>query len=212
MNRFYLVSAAVLSFLTVGCNYNTEGTNPAGEREADATRKSMNAADREVGMPRMVNFAQKKLLKNAYEDMDQTTLTYAYTQGMDGRMICLGQALGYGVSLGTQFTASHYPQRITVPYADGTYPNTYGDIYEQDQPEPNGLYSPTSGDATIVDLINPKNGEAHTALIESKVNTVPFELPAAAVSVPCPEDVDPKKVKDVKEESLASQLGDKSGK
>lgn len=197
------ITSAIIALSACG---QSQGSNPAGEREAEATRTSMNAADRETGMPRMRNFAQRKLLKNAYEDMDQTTLTYVYTQALDGKFVCLGQALGYGVSLGTQFTASHYPQRISVPYADGSFPNSYGEIYEQDQPEPNGLYSPSSGEATIVDLINPKNGEAHTAIMEPRIVTVPFELPASAVEVPCPDDVDPAKVRDVKETSAAAQL------
>lgn len=194
-----LASAVALS----GC-MNGTSSNPAAERQAEATRKSMDAADRETGMPRMVNYAQRKLLKNAYEDMDTTTLTYVYTQALDGRFVCLGQALGYGVSLGTQFTASHYPQRITVPYADGSMPNSYGEIYEQDQPEPNGLYSPTTGEATIVDLIDAKTGEAHTAVMEPRIVTIPFKMTAAAVSVPCPGDVDPKNVKDVKETNDAA--------
>jgi hypothetical protein len=137
--------------------------------------------------------------------MDQTTLTYVYTQALDGKFVCLGQAIGYGVSLGTQFTAGQYPQRISVPYGDGGG-SAVADIYMVDQPEPNGLYLPTNGAATIVDLINPANGEAHTALVEPNVVTIPFEMPASTVSVPCPQDVDPTKVKDVKEESRAVQL------
>jgi hypothetical protein len=74
------------------------------------------------------------------------------------------------------------------------------------QPEPNGVYSPSTGEATIVDLINPANGEAHTAVMEPRIVTLPFELPASAVSVACPSDIDPAKVKDVKETSLAQQL------
>lgn len=198
-----LLAATALSLVACG---ESGSSDPAAQRQAEATRKAMSAADRETGMPRMVNFAQRKLLKNAYEDMDQTTLTYVYTQALDGKFVCLGQALGYGVSLGTQFTASQYPQRINVPYADGSYPNTYGDNYLIDQPEPNGLYSPSSGEATIVDLINPTNGEAHTAVMEPRIVTLPFELPTSAVEVPCPNDVDPAKVKDVKETSVAAQL------
>lgn len=206
MNKRYIAILLGTVMLTLAACSPQQGSNPGAEREAEATRTAMNASDREVGMPRMVNYAQKKLLKNAYEDMDQTTLTYVYTQGIDGKFVCIGQALGYGVSLGTQFTASHYPQRIIVPYSDGQRPAGYGDIYEQDQPEPNGMYSPSSGDATIVDLINPRNGEAHTAVMEPHIVTVPFELPGTSVTVPCPDDVDPAKVKDVKEESVAQQL------
>lgn len=176
-------------------------TNPAAERQAEATRQAMDGADRQVGMPRITNYAQRKLLKNAYEDMDQTTLTYAYTQALDGKFVCIGQALGYGVSLGTSYTAPTYPQYIYLSNSGGA---SGGNIYDQAQPEPNGLYMPSSGDATIVDLIDIKTGQAHTAVIESHVTTVPFELPPSAVEVQCPDDVDPAKVVDVKETSIAA--------
>jgi hypothetical protein len=199
MNKLFLLPICAIALLANNGSCSSD-TNPAAERQAEATRTAMDGADREVGMPRMVNYAQRKLLKNAYEDMDQTTLTYVYTQSIDGRFVCLGQAIGYGVSLGTQFTAPQYPQFVQMP-------NSIPDVTEMmDQPEPNGLYSPNSGEATIVDLINPRNGEAHTAIMEPRVLTVPFELDPSSVTVPCPEDVDPTKVKDVKETSAAQQL------
>ncbi len=169
----------------------------ADARQAQATATAMNAADRETGMPRIVNFAQRKLLKNAYEDMDQTTLTYVYSQGLDGKFICLGQALGYGVSLGTEFTAPHRPEYH--------YGESGGGNILLDQADPNMLYMPSNGAATIVDLINPKNGEAHTAVVEPNIVTVPFELPPSVVTAPCPADVDPSKVKDAKETSVVAQ-------
>lgn len=204
MNKALSIITIAIPFALASCG--DESSDPAAQRQAVATRQAMNAADRETGMPHIKNFAQRKLLKNAYEDMDQTTLTYAYVQSLDGKFVCLGQAIGYGVSLGTQFTAGQYPQRIQIPYADGSEPSGYGDPYLIDQPEPNGLYVPTSGAATIVDLINPANGEAHTALVEPNLVTVPFKLSSSVVSVPCPEDIDPAKVKDVKETSVANQL------
>lgn len=204
MKKMLLITSAIA--LLAGCSNNSQGSNPAGEREAEATRTAMNAADRETGMPRIHNFAQRKLLKNAYEDMDTTTLTYVYTQALDGRFVCVGQAIGYGVSLGTQFTASHYPQRIQVPYANGQFPSgSNGEIYEQDQPEPNGLYSPSSGAATIVDLINPANGEAHTAIMEPNIITVPFPLPAQSVAVQCGAAIDPAHVHDATEHNAVAQ-------
>lgn len=200
MHRLVLIAGALLAL--AACNMpDNGGRDDAAARQASATATSMAAADREVGMPRMVNYAQKKLLKNAYEDMDQTTLTYVYSQGLDGKFVCLGQAIGYGVSLGTQFTAPEYPRHI-----DGLSAGQYQDGWMLAQPDPNGLYQPNSGAATIVDLINPTNGEAHTAIVEPNVVTVPFELPPSVVTSPCPADVDPAKVRDVKEESAAAQL------
>jgi len=183
----------------VACN-PTSG-DQAAARQAKATHQATNNADRAVGMPRISNFAQRKLLKNAYEDMDQTTLTYVYTQALDGKFVCLGQALGYGVSLGTQFTPPEYP---TYVYGDSSAQTPTSGTYMLALPEPNGLYMPSAGDATIVDLIDPKTGQAHTAMVEPHVMTIPFELPAASVDVQCPDDVDPSKVVDAKETSIAA--------
>jgi hypothetical protein len=174
-------------------------SNPAADRQAKQTRTAMDNADREIGMPAISNYAQRKLLKNAYEDMDQTTLVYVYTQALDGTFVCLGQAVGYGVSLGTQFTAPTYPQVI-----DPGQGVSIG-VYEQQQPEPNGLYMPESGAATIVNLIDSTTGKARTALVEPNVVTTPNKLPASAVSIACPDDVDPSKVTDVKESSAIKQ-------
>lgn len=203
MRRFFLMLVALAALPLAACD--RVDSNPAATRQADATRTSMDAADREIGMPRITNFSQRKLLKNAYEDMDQTTLTYVYTQSAyDGKFICLGQAVGYGVSMGTSFTAPTYPQYIWTKTRTGDDVKS-GGIYEQAQPEPNGLYMPDAGAATIVNLIEPTTGRARTAIIEPNVITSPSKLPAAAVSVQCPGDVDPKSVKDAKETSVVGQ-------
>lgn len=197
MKRIVLIAGVIA---LAGCN-DIEGSDPASKRQADATRVAMNAADREIGMPRITNYSQRKLLKNAYEDMDQTTLVYVYTQALDGRFVCLGQAVGYGVSLGTQFTAPIYPQYIHDASVDGPRSGTY----ELAQPEPNGLYMPDSGAATIINLVDAATGKARTALIEPDVVTSPNKLPASAVAVQCPGDVDPAKVSDEKEASVVRQ-------
>lgn len=195
IKKLILVAIAALS--VTACVPGS--SDQAAQRQAVETRQNMDRADRETGMPRITNYAQRKLLKNAYEDMDQTTLTYVYTQGIDGRFVCLGQSIGYGVSLGTQFTASQYPQYIQMP---GDVNNVVENI---DQPEPNGLYSPSSGEATIVNLIDSTTGKARTAIVEPRIITTPNRLPTSAVSVPCPSDIDPSKVIDVKESSHVQQ-------
>ena len=186
-----LTSIIALSLAIAGCGIPT---STADQRQSAATEQSLDAADREIGMPRIANFAQRKMLKNAYEDMDQTTLTYVYVQSLDGRFLCIGQAIGYGVSSGTQFTAPTTPDYLGQ-----------GGVYDKPQAEPNGLFMPESGAATIVNLIDPKTGVARTSLIEPNVVTTPNKLPASVVSVPCPGDVDPASVKDAKEESVVKQ-------
>jgi hypothetical protein len=186
-----LVLAAVAAL--AGCSGQTPPD--ADQRQAAAQKQSLDSADREIGMPRIANYSQRKLLKNAYEDMDQTTLTYVYSQALDGRFVCLGQAVGYGVMGGTQFTSPTRWDWVGKGYG----------YLERPQPEPNGLFQPSSGAATIVNLINPATGEARTALVEPDVVTIPFKLPASAVAVPCPGDVDPATVRDAKETSVVKQ-------
>ncbi len=193
--KYAIILAICATLPLTACDMPVQ-KDSAAQRQSQATKGAMDAADRETGMPRIKNFAQRKLLKNAYEDMDQTTLTYVYSQGLDGKFICLGQALGYGVSLGTEFTAPHVPEY---------HSDTGGGNMLLDQADPNMLYMPTNGAATIVDLINPKNGEAHTAVVEPDIVTVPFELPPSVVTAQCPAAIDPTKVKDVVETSVVAQ-------
>lgn len=190
-----LLTGAAMALALTACGKPIKN-NDAADRQAAATRQSMDSADREIGMPRIANYAQRKLLKNAYEDMDQTTLVYVYVQALDGRFVCLGQAVGYGVSLGTQFTA---------PYVNEFPGIAERGIAQVPQPEPNGLYMPESGAATIVNLVDPVTGKARTSLVEPDVVTSPNKLPAAAVAIACPGDVDPAKVSDEAEGSAVKQ-------
>ena len=185
-----LIIALALTTMLAGCG---EPQTSADSRQADATRQSLDAADRQIGMPRITNFSQRKMLKNAYEDMDQTTLVYVYTQALDGKFVCMGQGLGYGISMGTQFTAPTTPQWAN------------SGLYAKPQAEPNGLFMPDSGSGTTVNLIDPATGHAHTAVFEPNIVTVPFKLPRQAVAVDCPADVDPAKVVDSKETSVVAQ-------
>jgi hypothetical protein len=188
VTRIILIAAAALAI--GACN---KDTNPAATRQAEATRQLTDQADRMVGMPRITRYTQRRQLKNAYEDMDAVVLTYAYSQDLSGKYVCLGQALGYGIPFAAQFTAPTYPQRIRTP---GTGTDSIN-IYEQAQPEPNGLYMPDQASATVLRLIDSVTGQAKTALIEQDILTVPFQLPPQAVSAPCPAPVDPRRVVEV---------------
>ena len=84
----YLYIIAPLALLSA-CG---PGQPNADERQSAAQAQSLENADREIGMPRIANFAQRKLLKNSYEDMDQTTLTYVYVQSLDGKFVYLGSS------------------------------------------------------------------------------------------------------------------------
>lgn len=103
------------------------------------------------GLPAITNFYEKRLLKEIYERRDQADFTtYAYTQGLDGKLNCLGQAVGYGV---------FYP--IPLTFRDSTL-------------VPNGLFTPDGMSATWLQLVDNK-GDVHVVYVEPTIVVSPFK-------------------------------------
>jgi len=181
--RKFIIAVALMSLLSACGDWQT--SDPAAMRQGKATRGTMNAGDRKVGYPAVTNYSQRQVLKDAYEDMDKTVLTYVYAQGLDGKFICIGQAVGYSISMGTQFTAPEFPQYLRFGPDDMTADGTY----MMAQPDPDGLYHPSSGSASVIKMIDPETGEASTSMSEPNLFTSPYRLPATVVSVACPNDI-----------------------
>lgn len=97
-----------------------------------------------VGMPSIVNFAEKRMMKDIIELRDRNIATTTYFIDMNGNMHKLCDSVGFGLPYATQYTN---PQReawdqrgnVTLPQAD-----------------PNGLYSPAAADGTWVQCVDPK--------------------------------------------------------
>ena len=137
--------------------------------EREQTAKVTQQAARSVGMPAVSNFYEKRLLKEIYERRDQANLgTYAYVQGLDGTLRCLGRAIGYGVPYSTQYVN----------------PAREGRGYAMPQPEPNGLFTPDGMSATWLQLLGP-DGEVHVVYVEPTIVVSPFPLSGAAVAASC---------------------------
>jgi hypothetical protein len=109
------------------------------------------------------NFRERKLLKEIIELRDQEDLvTYTYIVAeQTGKLIFLGESIGYGVPAATQFTN---PQKIvrsslTLPQAD-----------------PNGLFSPASADGTWVMMKDPKGTNVRPVYVEPRCIVSPFKL------------------------------------
>jgi len=142
-------------------------------KQAEETEAVMNEMNRQVGMPAMVNFQEKKLLKWIFELRDQADLvTYTYlVNEMNGTVgQFLGQSIGYGIPAATQFTN---------PYKLGTVDG--GDMGARNpfllpQADPNGLFMPVSTSATWVILINPETGNPMPVYLEPLLIVSPFKL------------------------------------
>lgn len=157
----YLIALVMSAFL-FGCLED----NTSNRRMAKNQEKIMQEADRQIGMPGIVNFQERKLMKEIFELRDQENLIcYAYTfSEMTGKKIFLGKCIGYGLPYATQFTN---PEVIAEKSSWG--------IATLPQADPNGLFMPSSADATWLMLLD-KNGVPHPVYIEPKLIVSPFPL------------------------------------
>lgn len=166
MRAISIIVAVMISIALLGCEGDT-----ADRMQREQTEQLMSEAQRQVGMPNIVNFQQRKLMKMIYELTDRENLIcYAYIQSQyTGKLVYIGKCVGFGIPFSAQYTN---PMKIT--YA-------YGDAIAVPQPDPNGLFMPTSSSATWLMLIDPKTGKPHPVYVEPPIVVSPFPLPDSVV-------------------------------
>jgi hypothetical protein len=126
-------------FAFIGCGKGEEDS--ADQRQAKETGRLTAEAQRQVGMPNIINFQERKLMKMILELRDKEDLIcYAYLYNRDKGSIgqCIGQCIGFGLPYSVQFTN---PERIAKARLN------YGYI-KLPQPDPNGLFMPEGLSAT----------------------------------------------------------------
>ena len=127
----------------------------------------MQEAVRQVGMPNIVNFTQRKQLKMIQELCDQENLIcYAYiVPEMTGKPVFLGKCIGFGIPYATQYTN---PQKVAY--------DQWHDSPVLSQADPNGLFMPDNAEGTWLMMIDPKTKEIHPVYCEPRVLVSPFPL------------------------------------
>ena len=139
------------------------GPPSADQRQRAATRELTAEADRQIGMPGMTNFTEKRLLRQLYELRDQQDLaTFTYVVDYTGRLWHVCDSIGYGMPFSAQYSN---PMRYST--ATLALP----------QPEPNGLWPPTSTSATWVICASPE-GAFQPLYVEPPITVSPFRLAA----------------------------------
>lgn len=156
-----LIGTLILG-LTIFAACDIEPNSDSTQRqEQERLNKQSN---QQVGMPSIVNFQEKRMLKMILELRDTEIKTVTYTQDMNGGLHKLCDSIGYGVPYATQYTnpqrlAGYSGHEITLPQAD-----------------PNGLFSPASADGTWVLCFNPEKKKIEPVYVEPKVIVSPFAL------------------------------------
>jgi len=165
MKYVYTVVIMFALLATVGCD---DRVSTADDQQREQTAQLMNEAQRQIGMPEIVNFQQRKLMKMIYELCDKEDLVcYAYIKSdYKGELIFIGRCIGFGIPFSAQFTN---PERLTRSTIGGEF-------HTIPQPDPNGLFMPTSSSATWLMMVDPKTQKARPVYLEPEIVVSPFPL------------------------------------
>lgn len=152
------------TFVVAGCDYQSN----ADKKQRKQTEEMMLEIGRQVGMPNITNFQQKKLMKMVLELCDQENLiTYAYIKSdYHGKLYFIGKCIGYGIPFSAQYTNPERPISKSTFHDSSTIP----------QPDPNGLFMPTSSSATWLMMIDPKTNKPRPVYFEPEIVISPFPL------------------------------------
>ena len=162
-----LLFAVTLCFGVFGC-LDDEKTSTADQQQREATEQLTSEAQRQVGMPNIVNFQERKLAKMIFELRDREDLIcYAYIKSdYQGKLFFIGKCVGYGLPYSVQFTNPEY-------IAEHDWDAGYAIL---PQPDPNGLFMPEGLSATWLMLIDPKTNEPRPVYVEPEIVVSPFPL------------------------------------
>lgn len=154
---------SIVMFAEQGC----QQSNNADTRQANETKIRLDEADRQIGMPDITRFTERKLAKDILELRDKEITTYCYIVNLNGELIFLGEAIGYGLPYSVQFTN---PQRVAADGVDGKW----GSLPQAD---PNGLFMPDGLSATWI-MLKGSDGKVHPVYVEPQIIVSPFKLHA----------------------------------
>ncbi len=164
MTRFITLILLVTLVTVTGC---FDEKPSADKKQAAATERAMNEANRQIGMPSITNFQERRLAKQIFELRDQEKLvTYAYIASLEGKLIFIGKCIGFGLPYSVQYTN---PERVAVNRHNAG-------VLALPQPDPNGLFMPSGLSATWLMMIDPKTGDARPVYVEPAIVVSPFPL------------------------------------
>jgi len=139
-------------------------------KQRAATEKMVSEAHREVGMPGISNFTERKFARQILELRDTNLATFTYIVDLHGKLHFVCNSIGYGLPYSVQFTN---PERLAGQYESSqvTLP----------QPDPNGLFMPDGLSATWI-LCDNGEGGVSPVYSEPALLVSPFPLKASGES------------------------------
>jgi len=157
--------AVILSAFSLASCVEEQTSDRKQQQEQESI---LQEATSSVGMPAIKNFRERKLAKDILELRDQEgIITYTYIVAeATGKLVFLGESIGYGLPYSTQFTNPEKIERYSSAGGYVTLP----------QADPNGLFSPASADGTWVMMKDPNGSKVVPVLVEPRCIVSPFKL------------------------------------
>jgi len=174
MNFKKTILTCVTAFLLMGSLTGCTMSEPKAEQiQAQQTEQILGEVNRQIGLPNIHNFYEKKMAKEIFEMRDNSKLiTYAYTQNkMSGKFIYLGKSMGYGLPYSVQYTNPEKVIKLGSFKYSGDSPQTIP------QADPNGLYMPEGLSATWLMLLDENTGKRNLVYIEQELTVTQHKLP-----------------------------------
>ena len=170
MKKLFLLLAVVVITLT-SCEIQPKEPS-SDEVLKQKTERLMNESNRELGLPAIVNFQEKRNLKWIYELCDQENLichVYLFNE-MKGEIgQYLGECIGYGIPYSTQYSN---PEKLQWD----SWANGGGYGFGMPQAEPNGLFKPEGLSATWLIMLDPETKKPRPVYVEPTIIVSPYKL------------------------------------
>ena len=163
-----IFAASIIAALSIGPCLAWEWDSSVDKAERTAQSKLAAESFAQVGMPGVVNFQERRMLKQLYELRDQPNYrTYSYITDLNGGLHKICDSTGYGMPYATQYSN---------PQKDSYYTSTSPAHLALPQPEPNGLYMPAAADGTWIMCLDPSDKKVKPVFVEPRVIVSPFPL------------------------------------
>jgi len=169
-----IILLTLMVFTLTNCGHR-KIKNTADKQMQKQTAQQMEEANKQIGMPAIKNFQERKLMKMILELRDDEKLIcYAYLYNRNTGTVgqFLGKCLGFGLPYSVQYTN---PQKLVDVTDFGIRSYQANDAAVVPQADPNGLFMPTGLSATWLMLLDDK-GKPHPCYIEPEIMVFPFPL------------------------------------
>lgn len=160
------MTLSLLLSIVCACDPRTVTTDA---KQAAATEALVSEANRQVGMPNITNFTERKFAKMIRELCDTEVATFTYIIDMHGKRHFLCESIGYGIPYSVQFTNPMKVEKVRSRSAG------YLAALTLPQPEANGLFMPAGSSATWVLAARPDGGVS-PIYVEPQILVSPFRL------------------------------------